>query len=491
MTRSAKFALLLPLLALGTAAHAAAAFRPAPSGTGGGSLLWQDRFVAGEDPIARIAIEGSSVFVAGKGPNAGSSAGHAGSVGTGWLVRAYDFATGSVLWRDAVTGFTDTENKAGTIVVADGLVFVGGFTSSSPQADSAMIRVYDARSGALHWQDTFDSGGVFAEVNRIALGADGSGRMLAFAAGRGTRSDGHNEWIVRAYDAKTGALQWQDVLAGGVFNDAESVTTDGQHVFAGGFTTDNTMNSRHFTVRAYDALNGTLLWQDRVASGMQGFAGGDAAVQVASEGLRLVAAGVITDANGFHFAVRTYDTVTGGLLWADQLNTGGGVDNAESVTLHDGQAFVAGSGGAACSLGLPSDCDWLVRAYDEATGALMWSMQVDGNHQDDFANVILACGDRIAIAGSAGTDSAAPYADWRVQVRAANTGALLWDDVLSTPATYAFPVGLAISGTRLFATGSTLDLAGGTQDGDDIVRAYDSGSGGTGCSAVANNSSSR
>jgi outer membrane protein assembly factor BamB len=491
MIRSAKYALLL-LSALGSSAHAAVVFGSAHAGSDGGSLLWQDRFPAGEDPIARIAVEDDRTFVAGKGPDLTANTGHVGTISTGWLVRAYDSATGAVLWRDAVMGFSAIENKANTIVATEGLVFVGGFTNPTSAADSALIRVYDARSGALRWQDLFDSGGIFAEVNGIAVRRDGSGRLLAFAVGRGTRSNGNNQWIVRAYDAKSGALLWQDVLSSGVFNDPESVTTDGQHVFAGGFTTDNTMNSRHFTVRAYDALSGTLLWQDRVASGMQGFAGGDAAVQVATEGSQLVAAGVITDTNGFHFAVRTYDTVTGTLLWADLVNTGAGNDNAESVTLHDGQAFIAGSGGMACSAGLPSDCDWLLRAYDQATGALTWSMQVDGNHQqDDAANVILACGDRIAIAGNAGTDSAAPYADWRVQVRSADTGALVWDDVLSTPATYAFPVGLAVSGTRLFAAGSTIDVAGGTQDGGYVVRAHDFGSGGTGCGAAANNSSAR
>jgi len=129
-----------------------------------------------------------------------------------------------------------------------------------------------------------------------------------------------------------------------------------------------------------------------------------------------------------------------------------------------------------------------LRTYDEASGALVWSVQIDSHHQDDTANVVLACGDHVAVAGSAGTDTAAPYANWRVQVRDSGDGALLWDDELATPDTYAFPVGLAFSGSRLFATGSTLDLAGGTQDGDYIVRAYASGSG---CAAAENNASAR
>jgi hypothetical protein len=109
-----------------------------------GTLLSQDRFPAGEDPIAQVAVDGTRVFVAGKGPNTPGA-------GTGWLVRAYGPKTGAVLWHDVVTGFSGIENKANTVVAKGDLVFTGGFTSATVSTDSALIRTYDARTGALRW----------------------------------------------------------------------------------------------------------------------------------------------------------------------------------------------------------------------------------------------------------------------------------------------------------------------------------------------------
>jgi hypothetical protein len=155
--------------------------------------------------------------------------------------------------------------------------------------------------------------------------------------------------------------------------------------------------------------------------------------------------------------------------------------------MQGGLAYVGGWGGAACSFDVTSNCDWLIRVYDQNTGALVWDKEFDKFKQDDSSNVILACGDRVLGAGTAGTNSNAPFGDWWVQSLDSSGGSLVWEDLLPTPATYAIPQGLAVAGDRVFVTGSTSDQAGGTQDGDYIVRAYKFGSAGK-CGTLANNS---
>src|SRR5579872_870222 len=245
-----------------------------------GTLLWQDRFAAGEDPTARVTVNGTRAFVAGKAPSAAGNS-------TGWLVRAYDAASGSVLWQDAVTGFSGIENKAQTVASKRDLVLAGGFTSIASFADFALVRAYDARTGTLRWEDRFNFGSSFAAVNQIAFAEDDD-PLTVLAVGRGVTPDFKTEWFIRAYDARTGVFLWQDVLDGGRFNDGLSVTSHKGRAFVSGFTLDATPASRHFTVRAYDARTGILIWQDRVASGNLSFFGGDAAVQVAAEDNRVV-----------------------------------------------------------------------------------------------------------------------------------------------------------------------------------------------------------
>ncbi len=449
-----------------------------------GSLLWQVRFFGGNGPTAHVAVSGNRVFVAGKAPAVVGGK-------TGWLVTAYDSGTGAVLWHNAFSGPDPIENTASTITVSHGLVIVGGFASATPVNDVAMIRVYDQFNGALRWQDRFDYAApkstisqTFAGINWVVSGDETGQPPRVYAVGRGLEADGSTAWFVRAYNEGTGALLWSNLFHDSYYDDAVSAAFNDGRLYVSGFTFDIATRLRHFTVRAYDARSGSVLWEDQVPGGLQGFYGSDIAAQIVADGNRVLAAGVITDDNGYHFAVRAYDGVTGSLIWNDLVNTGDGADFAQSITLANGNAYVVGQGGAGCSFTSTSNCDWLIRAYDENTGALLWSKQVDGNGLDDTANVVLACGDSVIVGGDVETDEQAFYSDWMVQVLNANDGSLSWKDYLPTPGTFAIPVGLAVSGNELLETGSTSDSA---NNGDYIVRALQFGSNGQSCKAVSNN----
>lgn len=449
-----------------------------------GSLLWQVRFFGGNGPTAHVAVSGNRVFVAGKAPAVVGGK-------TGWLVTAYDSGTGAVLWHNAYSGPDPNENNATTITVSHGLVIVGGFASATPFNDVAMIRVYDQFTGALRWQDRFDYAAPkstislsFAGINWVVSGDETERPPLVYAVGRGREADGSTAWFVRAYNEGTGALLWSNLFHDSYFDDAVSAAFNNGSLYVSGFTFDIATKLRHFTVCAYDARSGSLLWEDQVPGGLPGFSQSDLAAAVASDGNRVIAVGKISDQNGYHFAVRAYDTVTGSLIWNDLVNTGDGLDYALNIALASGNAYVVGLGGAACSFSPTSNCDWLIRAYDENAGTLLWSKQVDGNGFDDGARVVLACGDSLVVAGFVGTDEQDQYGDWLVQVLNASDGSLSWQDYLPTPGTFAIPTGLAVSENQLFETGSTSDSA---NNGDYIVRALQFGSNGQSCMAISNN----
>jgi hypothetical protein len=288
-----------------------------------------------------------------------------------------------------------------------------------------------------------------------------------FVGGYAGKTNGDVDWFVRAYDRNTGAVLWQDLFDGGDFDHTVSLAARGDLVVASGLTTDVHI-MRHFTVRAYDARSGALLWQDQVPTGMTGyFFATDVAWQVAVQGHWVVAAGSISDTSGIHLAVRAYDARSGALLWHDLVDKGAGADVAFAVALDGGRAFVTGSGGAACSAYTASNCNWITRAYDLDTGGLAWERETDKAGGDDQPNIIVAQGNRVLVSG--GAANAAGGQDWLVQVYTASSGDLVWEDLVTSPGGVAWASDLAVSGDRVFVPGYVMNSSGISNW---LVRAY-------------------
>jgi hypothetical protein len=77
--------------------------------------------------------------------------------------------------------------------------------------------------------------------------------------------------------------------------------------------------------------------------------------------------------------VNAYDAKDGTLLWSDVLDFAGGFDEAVgSVAFHNGQVFAHGVVATATSL------DLLIRAYDPATGQVLWQDQTDVENGNEF-----------------------------------------------------------------------------------------------------------
>ena len=303
-----------------------------------GTLLWRDVWDAGPNDIARtIAAAPSAVVVAGT----------VGNDATDFIVRAYDPISGAVLWDDQVER-ADQDMGALTVAIDRNRVFVAGTIRQDSGPAALLVRAYHAASGALVWETmrlattpaqieasagrVFVAGTSTPSPARSYVGAfdaqtgallweeeetDVSGfadiaadRHRVVAAGRmGEASHG---WLVRVYDAPSGHLEWehQTVMEPGYFEGANAVALNERAVYvAGGSHYDPLLGGRYheMLVRAYDAVAGTLLWDDR--SHRAAAAGG--AVDVALGTHRLFVLGLTANQGPFQdFVIRAYDIQT-------------------------------------------------------------------------------------------------------------------------------------------------------------------------------------
>jgi outer membrane protein assembly factor BamB len=340
-----------------------------------GALRWQDQLPAGGNsgtPPRAVALAGQRAFVAGTA--FGTTA--------GVLVRAYDLGTGALTWEHrSDDGRVDEDALA---VAAHGaLVFVAGHAG-----EEGFVRAYAANTGDLVWEDRF-GGECCGLVSALAVH---DSRLFAAGTVRKGAPTFDLDFVLRAYDTSTGRLLWQDVadVSGGE-DFWVSVAAEGDQVVAGGSGTDFDLNSNVSVVRAYDASTGTLAWE-RTAVGVEARA-------VALRGNRVfVAESGPNEEGGLAFIVRSYDAVGGALIWRDVFSGEGGI--AQPIALE-----VAGGRVLACGYALTGEPafepDFIVRAYESGTGALVWQ---DRPHHDggDFAAAVAAAGGRVVAVGTVG-----------------------------------------------------------------------------------------
>lgn len=254
-------------------------------------------------------------------------------------MRAYDARTGTLLWDDRFdNGGGDSAPFA--IAVKGNRVFAAGTGRTAEGAMQWVVRAYDAKTGAVLWQDRFDNGG----GNSIAFAIAVKGRRV-FAAGRGVVAQETAAWVVRAYDAKSGAVLWEDQ-----FQEPDKVSTafaiaiKGKRVFATG------TNDQKWLVRTYDAKSGVLIWENQANDGSpQG---------IAVKGSRVFIAGEANlPGQAPRWTVRAYDAKKGTLLWEDQFDNGG-ESVANAVAVKGKRVFAAGEGQTEAGA-----IEWITQAY--------------------------------------------------------------------------------------------------------------------------------
>jgi TolB-like protein len=353
---------------------------------GSGALLWgdyYDREGNGPDYVEALGATGNRVFAAGKTYTQNGD--------YAFSVRAYDAATGGVLWEDHFDREGQGADQADAVAVKGSRVFVAGSSGTVAGGMAFTVRAYNAKSGALLWEDHFDREG---SRDDRASGIAVSGRRV-FAVGWTQTSAGGYAFTIRVYHCATGALLWEDHYDrdGDGVDAATAVTVKGSRVFVAG-RTSTAAGGRAFSTRAYNASTGALLWEDHYDR--EGNAN-DEATGIAVSGSRVFAVGdTLTAAGGYGFSVRAYGAADGSLLWEDHYDReGAGSDWAYRVATQRNGVFVAGG-----TFTVGGSDAWSVRAYDGRTGGLLWQDHFDREGGlEDWSEGIAASGNRVFVVG--------------------------------------------------------------------------------------------
>jgi hypothetical protein len=306
-----------------------------------GRLLWHQELFAGDGVFDSAVVRGRRVVAIG-----GNSA---------WLVQAYDTDTGAPLWGDRFGN--GVSNRAIGVAEHAGRVFVGGRARPPGATLNWLVRAYDAASGQVLWED-YAGGGISGQATSLAVGGN---RVIA--VGQCCASD----WLVRTYDARTGEIQWEDVVdkGGSAYPElALDVAILGGRAFvAGGGGAGCKLEvaaqeNCDFIVRAYDLRSGRLLWEDQHDLSLF-----DVSTSVAAEDGSVFAVGLggnDCDNSGLtncDLLIRAYQPRSGRVLWEDQVDSGEN-DFGQGVAAAGGRVFAAGF-----ILDLDFFTDLLLRAY--------------------------------------------------------------------------------------------------------------------------------
>jgi hypothetical protein len=269
-----------------------------------------------------------------------------------------------------------------------------------------LVKAYDAGTGALLWENLFNRGGDDFTTEVVASGA------LVFVAGAASAAPipVQPDFAVRALDAATGALVWQDFYdLDGLVDQARGIVVSQNRVYAVGFGRRPVLND-DIVVRAYDAGTGVPLWTDTFDQA----GGSDFSTRIAALGPRVFVAGYAADALGnTDFLVRAFDAGTGALLWQDLSDGPGNFDWAINLEGRGDRLYVAGRMGS--GVGVTGDFDGVVRAYDAAAGTIAWENRFGSPDTFDSAGGIVI-GDRAAYVR--GSVSPAGNFDWIIRAYA-------------------------------------------------------------------------
>jgi PQQ-like domain len=313
-------------------------------------------------------------------------------------------------------------------------------------------------AGDLLWQDQVD----FAGGADAALAVAAAGERVV-AVGSAQNAAGNTDFVVRAYDAKTGALLWKDqVNAGGANDAASAVVIEGDVVVVGG-TSQPVTGSPRLILRAYAVKNGKLAWEDR--SALQSFNG------LASVGSRVLITGTTATTTGAtRLFVRGYVTKTGVIAWQDRPAPPVGYDNVvgapRGLVVSGHNAYVTGT---VTGPGATTSCH--VRSYDAPDGDLNWATV---HVSPCRALAIAADGRRVIVAGQ----GSIALDDLHVQAYDADNGGFLWEMRSGVGTGFANAVIAADLEHRLtFVAGWIRWVPGSFNQEAFLVQAYDSATG--------------
>ncbi len=201
------------------------------------------------------------------------------------------------------------EPRAWGADLGDDRLVTAGLGIRIADMSSFLLRTYDAHSGELISEDEFE---LTVDEESAAEVEAGGGRV--YAVGSGLGQGGLLTLVVRAYDARTGDLLWEDDLNPSL--DAKPTLTSFQT------TGTQTLQPEHsgsqirpvfqssFIVRSLNSRTGEVIWEDEFHAHHEAPDPSRPRSSLGDEEL--------VD-HHFSIQIRTFDTATGEFLWEDQF----------------------------------------------------------------------------------------------------------------------------------------------------------------------------
>lgn len=254
--------------------------------------------------------------------------------------------------------------------------------------------------------------GALAEMtfaNDAAISPDG--RTLFVTGGVHDRRF-NLDWMTVAFDAATGEPRWESRVdgPGGSEDRATKIAVDpeGRYVFVTGSlckgrTTTQSCNLDLATgTVAYDAQTGAELWRSQYQPATQTVPRA-MAVSPDGETVAVTAGTTAGGVGGFDVATVAYDAATGAQRWAARYGGPDGLEDrpdAMAFSPNGGAVYVAG-----WTRGAENFFDYLLLAYDTATGAEQVLLTYDRAGGSDQAAGLAAVGGTVYVTGSATDDA--------------------------------------------------------------------------------------
>jgi outer membrane protein assembly factor BamB len=308
---------------------------------------------------------------------------------TQWFVRAVDSATGSTMWEDRYGPFArgGPGSRAFDLKIEGRTAFISGWTGglTNPDGFGFVVRAIDAIDGVVQWNQEVRVGSECGEERPgfgrcVAKAIDvEDGRV--FAVGHMTASAGHqSDFAVVALDADTGDRLWIDRDGGSGFDAAWAVVAEEDLVFVLGESDlfGTTDGFRGVWLRAYDARTGDVQWERQFSAAKiytlnSTLAAGHNRVFVATD----------EQAPG-DFMVRALDAASGATVWTDRIDDATSLGRAEALAFEkeSGSGKLIASGVTGCNAD-SFECELVLRMYDPKSG-LIWQ-RTDSARGGDWA----------------------------------------------------------------------------------------------------------
>ena len=419
-----------------------------------GAQLWASRYdgpASSIDEATDLAVDpnGGRVFVTGYS--------NGGSTGTDYATIAYDASTGAMLWATRYDGGHggDRDLAAAMSVTPDGsMVFVTGFSNSSPDMPDWATIAYDASTGARVWVRRFDGPDDFGDESRaIDVSPDGE---RVFVTGIVSLA-GSSDYGTVAYRASDGTRLWSRRYNGpGDSGDgaaAVAVSPDGSAVLVTG-TSDGGSTFADYATVAYAASDGTTLWTKRHNDASDGddFA---RAVAVSPDGSMVFVTGSTSAATRYdNYTTIGYATDTGAKIWQKSYNgPPDHIDRAFAIAVSNQGVYVTGFSHG----GTSTHFDYATVAYKASDGSGLWTKRFDGPAGgDDQATAIAVDPNGSAVSVTGSSFSTTTLDDYATVSYDAVDGSTLWVK------RYQRPSGDAASAIATSTDGSTVFVTGGS-----------------------------